>query len=262
MVRERGRRKVRIGIVLSDRMAKTRVVGVEWSKPHPLYGRRVRRITRFKAHDEENLTRQGDRVRIMETRRLSAGKRWRVVEVMERAEVVEIRPEEVDTTLLQELSGQRQAAAEAEAPVAEEAAPVETEVAEEAPVAEKPKAKTRATGTKRTPRAKAQAAEEAEAPAAEEAAPVEAEVAEEAPVAEKPKAKTRATGTKRTPRAKAQAAEEAEAPAAEEAAPVEAEVAEEATGAKRTPRAKPQAIVAEEQPEESVEPEEERENLR
>ena len=193
MVRERGRRKVRTGIVLSDKMAKTRVVGVEWSRPHPLYRRRVRRITRFKVHDEENLTRQGDRVRIMETRRLSADKRWRVIEVMERAEVVELRPEEVDTSLLQELSGQRQAAAEAEAPVAEEAAPVEAEVAVEAPVAEKPKARTRATGAKKTARAKAQPAveEQPEAPAAEE----------------KPKARTRATGAKKTARAKAQPTE-------------------------------------------------------
>jgi small subunit ribosomal protein S17 len=100
----RGTRKVRVGIVLSDKMDKTRVVGVEWKMPHWLYKRPVRRLTKFKAHDEENATRVGDRVMISETRPLSKDKRWRIVQVLEKAEVVDVAPEEVDTTLLAELT--------------------------------------------------------------------------------------------------------------------------------------------------------------
>ena len=103
MANERGDRKTRIGIVLSDKMDKTRVIGVEWSMPHWLYKRRVRRLTKFKAHDEQNMTKVGDRVLISETRPLSKDKRWRIVQVVEKAEVVDVKPEEVDSTLLQEL---------------------------------------------------------------------------------------------------------------------------------------------------------------
>ena len=103
MTREQGDRKTRIGIVLSDKMDKTRVIGVEWSMPHWLYKRRVRRLTKFKAHDEQNMAKIGDRVMISETRPLSKEKRWRIVQVLEKAEVVEVMPEEVDATLLQEL---------------------------------------------------------------------------------------------------------------------------------------------------------------
>jgi len=108
----RGTRKTRIGIVMSDKMDKTRVVGVEWSMPHWLYKRRVRRITRFKAHDELNATTIGDRVLISETRPLSKDKRWRIVQVIERGEAVAVKPEEVDATLLQGL--QARPAAETE----------------------------------------------------------------------------------------------------------------------------------------------------
>lgn len=103
MPNERGTRKTRIGIVLSDKMDKTRVVGVQWSMPHWLYKRRVRRITRFKAHDELNATKTGDRVMISETRPLSKDKRWRIVQVIEKAEIVDVQPQEVDASLLQEL---------------------------------------------------------------------------------------------------------------------------------------------------------------
>lgn len=106
MTNERGRRKVRVGVVLSDKMDKTCVVGVEWSQAHRLYRRRVRRLTRFKAHDEQNNARIGDKVRIIEIRPLSKDKRWRIVEILQRAEVVELKPDEVDSTLLQELEGQ------------------------------------------------------------------------------------------------------------------------------------------------------------
>jgi small subunit ribosomal protein S17 len=81
----RKRRKVREGIVVSDKMDKTVVVVVEDRVKHPLYGKVMRRTSRLKAHDESNTCGIGDRVSIMETRPLSATKRWRVVEVLERA---------------------------------------------------------------------------------------------------------------------------------------------------------------------------------
>ena len=82
---ERPRRKTREGRVVSDRMDKTIVVAVERRVAHPVYRRIATRTTKHKAHDEENTCRVGDRVRIMETRPLSAEKCWRVIEVLERA---------------------------------------------------------------------------------------------------------------------------------------------------------------------------------
>ncbi|HSW10311.1 MAG TPA: 30S ribosomal protein S17 [Bacillota bacterium] len=81
----RGVRKERVGTVVSDRMDKTVVVAIEMVKKHPLYGRRVRRTRRFKAHDERNECKVGDRVLIVETRPLSRDKCWRVAEIVERA---------------------------------------------------------------------------------------------------------------------------------------------------------------------------------
>jgi small subunit ribosomal protein S17 len=81
----RGARKVRVGLVVSDKMAKTVVVKIERRMPHPQYGKMVTRSRRLKAHDEENSAKVGDTVRIMETRPLSKDKRWRVVEIVERA---------------------------------------------------------------------------------------------------------------------------------------------------------------------------------
>ncbi|MCC2592207.1 30S ribosomal protein S17 [Tessaracoccus sp. OS52] len=81
----RGRRKVLSGVVVSDKMDKTIVVSVEDRVKHPLYGKVMTKTSRLKAHDEENTAGIGDRVRVMETRPLSATKRWRLVEVIERA---------------------------------------------------------------------------------------------------------------------------------------------------------------------------------
>ncbi len=81
----RGRRKVLSGIVVSDKMDKTIVVLVEDRVKHPLYGKVMTKSTKLKAHDEENNAGMGDRVRIMETRPLSATKRWRLTDVIERA---------------------------------------------------------------------------------------------------------------------------------------------------------------------------------
>lgn len=82
---ERGNRKVQIGTVLSDKMDKTVVVGIETFVTHPLYKKQLKRTTRFKAHDEENACGIGDKVEIMETRPLSKDKRWRVVRIIEKA---------------------------------------------------------------------------------------------------------------------------------------------------------------------------------
>ncbi len=81
----RGRRKVREGLVVSDKMNKTIVVALEDRKKHPLYGKVLRSTTKVKAHDEENAAGVGDRVLLMETRPLSATKRWRLVEIVEKA---------------------------------------------------------------------------------------------------------------------------------------------------------------------------------
>jgi small subunit ribosomal protein S17 len=82
---QRNRRKVREGLVVSDKMDKTVVVVVEDRVKHPLYGKVLRRTAKLKAHDEQNACGIGDRVLLMETRPLSATKRWRVVEILERA---------------------------------------------------------------------------------------------------------------------------------------------------------------------------------
>jgi small subunit ribosomal protein S17 len=81
----RGRRKVRVGRVLSDKMEQTVVVAIETMVRHPLYGKIIRRTTRFKAHDPENSCGIGDTVEIMETRPISKEKRWRVVRIIEKA---------------------------------------------------------------------------------------------------------------------------------------------------------------------------------
>ncbi|MGL5513653.1 MAG: 30S ribosomal protein S17 [Sporomusa sp.] len=86
MTVERNERKVRIGKVVSDKMDKTVVVAVERRVRHSLYHKSVKQTVKFKAHDENNESHIGDTVKIMETRPLSKEKRWRVVEVLERAQ--------------------------------------------------------------------------------------------------------------------------------------------------------------------------------
>ena len=82
---ERNYRKSRVGVVVSDKMDKTIVVAVKDKVLHPLYGKTDNRTTKFKAHDENNECGIGDRVRIMETRPISKDKRWRLVEIVEKA---------------------------------------------------------------------------------------------------------------------------------------------------------------------------------
>jgi small subunit ribosomal protein S17 len=85
-VEKRGRRKIRVGQVVSDKMDKTAVVAVTRLVRHPMYRRFVKRTTKFKVHDEKNECQVGDVVRITETRPLSKDKRWRLVEVVRRAQ--------------------------------------------------------------------------------------------------------------------------------------------------------------------------------
>ncbi len=83
---ERNSRKVKIGKVISNKMDKTIVVAIEYSVKHPLYGKVVKRTYKLKAHDEENICAMGDKVKVMETRPLSKDKRWRLVEIVEKAQ--------------------------------------------------------------------------------------------------------------------------------------------------------------------------------
>jgi small subunit ribosomal protein S17 len=89
------KRKTRIGFVVSDKMDKTAVVTVETHKRHTIYKKTFKRVVKYKAHDEGNKCREGDKVRIIETRPLSRQKRWRVDEIITRQEVVEVKPKEV-----------------------------------------------------------------------------------------------------------------------------------------------------------------------
>ena len=88
----RPKQKTLVGTVVSDKMDKTVVVSVASAKQHRLYGKTLRRTTRYKAHDPNNVCKLGDTVRLVETRPISKEKRWRVVEILQHREVAEIRP--------------------------------------------------------------------------------------------------------------------------------------------------------------------------
>lgn len=85
MAEERNARKVRTGMVVSDKMDKTIVVAISHNVKHPLYGKIIKRTYKLKAHDENNSCGIGDKVKVMETRPLSRDKRWRLVEIVEKA---------------------------------------------------------------------------------------------------------------------------------------------------------------------------------
>ena len=89
------KRKVRVGKVVGDKMDKTVIVAVDTPRRHPLYKKTIRRIVKYYAHDEEKQSKVGDTVKIEETRPLSKLKRWRVVEIVNKGEVAEIKPEEI-----------------------------------------------------------------------------------------------------------------------------------------------------------------------
>ena len=87
-MKERGQRKIRVGRIVSNKMDKTIVVAVDRLVKHPLYGRYIKRTTKLMAHDEDHACQMGDVVRVVETRPLSKQKRWRLLEVIRRAEQV------------------------------------------------------------------------------------------------------------------------------------------------------------------------------
>jgi len=89
------KRKIRFGRVVSNRMDKTVVVAVETPKRHPLYKKSIKRVVKYKAHDENNKCGLGDVVKIIETRPLSRQKRWRVAEIITKGELVKVQPKEV-----------------------------------------------------------------------------------------------------------------------------------------------------------------------
>jgi len=90
-----GRRKTRIGRVVGTQMNKTVAVAVETPRRHPLYKKVVKRVVKYKAHDEKSECGMGDLVKLEETRPLSKLKRWRVVEILAKGEVAEVKPEEI-----------------------------------------------------------------------------------------------------------------------------------------------------------------------
>ena len=91
------KRKTRIGKVIGDKMSKTVIVAVNTPWKHPLYNKTVRRIVKYYAHDEKKLSKTGDTVMIIETRPLSRLKRWRIKQVLNKAEVADIKPSEITT---------------------------------------------------------------------------------------------------------------------------------------------------------------------
>jgi small subunit ribosomal protein S17 len=174
------RRKSRVGVVTSDKMQKTVVVAVESHKRHPLYNKTIRRTTRYKVHDANDLAKVGDIVRIVENRPLSREKRWRLAEIVTRRDVAEIAPREIDASML----GINRPHTESAAATAEAAVePVAAAATVEAPAVEAPAAEEVEISVEEQapPPAESEAEPEAEAPVAEaEAVPAESEAEPEA----------------------------------------------------------------------------------
>lgn len=105
--------KVRFGTVVSDKMQKTVVVAVESTKRHRLYNKTLKRTKRYKAHDENNTCKLGDRVRIVETRPLSKEKRWRVAEILVKGNVADIQPRAIGAEILEPTRAAEEESAEA-----------------------------------------------------------------------------------------------------------------------------------------------------
>lgn len=115
-------RKVRVGQVVGNKMTKTVVVEVHWSLRHRIYGKSMRRVSRFYAHDGNSQCKVGDLVKIEETRPISHLKRWRVIEVVQHRDVAEVKPIELDREVLAE-AAERPKAEETTTETAEEAKP-------------------------------------------------------------------------------------------------------------------------------------------
>ncbi len=168
-------RKVRVGSVVGTRMDRTAVVEMVWKQRHRLYRKQMRRVARFYIHDPENQCQVGDTVRIQETRPISKTKHWRLLEILRRRQVAEVRPIELETDIETAIAGTDESgeAALEELDSAPEAAaaesgeqPVEQESAEDAPAPAR-RQRRRATQTA--------APESSEQPAEQESAPDSAE---------------------------------------------------------------------------------------
>jgi len=143
----RSMRKVRVGAVVRTNQDKTAIVEMVWKQRHRLYRKQMRRVARFYVHDEENQCRLGDTVRIEETRRISKNKHWRLMEILERKQIADVKPIDLETDVSQEITQPRILAAEARAEAAAESAsqepeeePEEEAIVEEEPEAEEPEA--------------------------------------------------------------------------------------------------------------------------
>ena len=128
----RSMRKVRVGAVVRTNQDKTAIVEMVWKQRHRLYRKQMRRVARFYVHDPENQCRLGDTVRIEETRRISRNKHWRLMEILERKQIAEVRPIDLETDVAPEMTQPRILAAEARAEVtaAEASEEPEAEVVE------------------------------------------------------------------------------------------------------------------------------------
>ena len=128
-------RKVRVGAVVRTNQDKTAIVEMVWKQRHRIYRKQMRRVARFYVHDPENQCRLGDTVRIEETRRISKNKHWRLLEILERRQVADVRPIDLETDVGQDITQPRVAAAEARAASATDVMDDETEISDEVAVA-------------------------------------------------------------------------------------------------------------------------------
>lgn len=167
-----GRQKTRVGVVVRDKMSKTVVVAVGSLKRHRLYKKIMRRVTRYKAHDEENACRVGDKVLIVETRPLSRDKRWQVAEILTTAALPEEEKAIIEEEVAEEVRELDEAIAAEAAAAEEEAAPAEEEAVaeEEVPAATEEVEEAPEAGEEEQPPVEEEAAEaaEEEQPPAEE----------------------------------------------------------------------------------------------
>ena len=131
-------RKVRVGAVVRTNQDKTAIVEMVWKQRHRLYRKQMRRVARFYVHDPENQCRLGDTVRIEETRRISKNKHWRLMAILERKQVADVRPIDLETDVGQEITQPRIVAAEARAEAAEADTEDDSVEGTESEVSEKP----------------------------------------------------------------------------------------------------------------------------
>ena len=170
-------RKVRVGAVVRTNQDKTAIVEMVWKQRHRLYRKQMRRVARFYVHDPENQCRLGDTVRIEETRPVSKNKHWRLMEILERKQIAEVRPIDVETDVSLEMTQPRVLAAEVRAEAAA------SEAVDEEPAGEEPEAAEEEIeeGTVAEEEPEEEAAEQPEEEPAEEEQEPEEEAIEEEP---------------------------------------------------------------------------------